>query len=110
MKNRTLASLLLAIAAAASPLALHAAEAQGAQEKTKAYVKDSVITTKVKTELAAAKLSSLLKIQVETDNAGRVTLSGTTNTPSARNKAVSLTKAVKGVTSVDNQIKVVADN
>ncbi|RVU49394.1 BON domain-containing protein [Rubrivivax rivuli] len=109
MKNRTLAGLLLAIAAAASPLALHAAEAQGAQEKTKEYVKDSVITTKVKTELAAAKLSSLLKIQVETGNAGRVTLTGTTNTPSARNKAVSLTKAVKGVTSVDNQIKVVAD-
>jgi hyperosmotically inducible protein len=108
MKNRTFASLLLAIAAVASPWAVQAADAQGAQEKTKEYVKDSVITTKVKTELAAAKLSSLLKIQVETDNAGRVTLSGTTNTQSAKDKAVSITKAVKGVNSVDNQIKVVA--
>jgi hyperosmotically inducible protein len=109
MKNRTLASLVLAIAAVAAPLVSQAADAQGAQEKTKEYVKDSVITTKVKTELAAAKLSSLLEIQVETDNAGRVTLSGTTNTQSAKDKAVSITKAVKGVTSVDNQIKVVAD-
>ncbi len=109
MKYRSLASLMVVLAAVALPMVSHAADAEGTQAKTKEYVKDSMITTKVKAELAAAKLSSLLKIQVETDNSGVVTLSGTTATQSAKDKAVSVAQAVKGVTSVDNQIKVVAD-
>ena len=109
MKNQMLASLVVAVAAVASPMVSHAAEPEGAKAKTKEYVKDSVITTKVKADLAAAKLSSLVKIQVETDNTGMVTLSGTTTTQTAKDKAVSIAQAVKGVTSVDNQIKVVAD-
>lgn len=109
MKNRILASMLVAVAALASPLVAHAADAEGSKAKTKEYVKDSVITTKVKADLAAAKLSSLVKIQVDTDHAGMVTLSGTTATQTAKDKAVSIAQAVKGVTSVDNQIKIVAD-
>jgi hyperosmotically inducible protein len=109
MKNRILASLVVLVAAMASPMVSHAAEAEKTKAKTKEYVKDSVITTKVKADLAAAKLSSLVKIQVETDNAGVVTLSGTTATQTAKDKAVSIAQGVKGVTSVDNQIKVVAD-
>jgi hyperosmotically inducible protein len=73
------------------------------------FVKDSVITTKVKTELAAEKLTSLFHIGVETDQKGAVTLSGTVKTQAAADKAASITHAIKGVTSVDNQIKVVAD-
>ena len=109
MKNRVLASLTVVMAAVASPMASYAADTDGTKAKTKEYVKDSVITTKVKAELAAAKLSSLVKIQVETDNAGVVTLSGNTATQTAKDKAVSIARGVKGVTSVDNQIKVVAD-
>ena len=109
MKNRMLASLVVVMAAVASPMASHAADTEGTKAKTKEYVKDSVITTKVKAELAGAKLSSLVKIQVETDNAGVVTLSGTAATQAAKDKAISIAQAVKGVTSVDNQIKVVAD-
>jgi hyperosmotically inducible protein len=109
MNNRVLASLAVVIAAVASPMVSHAADTEVTKAKTKEYVKDSVITTKVKAELAAAKLSSLVKIQVETDNVGAVTLSGTTATQTAKDKAVSIAQAVKGVTSVDNQIKVVAE-
>ena len=109
MKNRTLANLLVVLAAVASPMVSNAADTEATKAKTKEYVKDSVITTKVKAELAAAKLSSLVKIQVETDNAGVVTLSGTTATQAAKDKADSIARAVKGVTSIDNQIKVVAD-
>ena len=109
MQLRILASLAIVIAAVASPMASHAADTDGTTAKTKEYVKDSVITTKVKAELAAAKLSSLVKIQVDTDNAGAVTLSGTAATQTAKDKAVSIAQAVKGVMSVDNQIKVVAD-
>ncbi len=109
MKHRIFASTVIAAAVLALPMAAHAAGAEGAPAKTKQYVKDSVITTKVKAELAAEKLSSLVKIQVETDNVGVVTLSGTAPTQMARDKAVSIAQAVKGVMSVDDQIKIVAD-
>lgn len=109
MNHRLIAGMVIAVAAVASPMVTHAADAEGTKEKTKEYVKDSVITTKVKAELAAAKLSSLVKIQVDTDNTGMVTLSGTTKTQAARDQVVSITQAVKGVTSIDNRIMVVAD-
>ena len=73
------------------------------------FVKDSVITTKIKAELAAEKMSSLVKINVDTDKAGAVTLSGTAASQAAVDKAVSIAKGVKGVTSVHNDIKVVAN-
>ena len=42
-----------------------------------AFVKDSVITTQVKAELAEKKLSTLVHISVDTDDNGMVALSGT---------------------------------
>jgi hyperosmotically inducible periplasmic protein len=108
MNSRFAASLAVA-AALALPMMAHAADADAVKASTKEYVKDSVITTKVKTELAAEKLSSLVKIKVDTDNAGVVTLSGSAASQMAVDKAVSIAQAVKGVASVDNQIKVVAD-
>ena len=75
----------------------------------KAFVKDSVITTKIKAELAEEKLSSLAKISVDTDDKGKVVLSGTAASKAAVDKAVSIARAVKGVTSVTNRIKVAAD-
>jgi hyperosmotically inducible protein len=100
---------VIASAALASPLASQAADTDGSKPTAKEYVKDSMVTTKVKAELAASKLSSLVKIQVETDKVGMVTLSGTVSSQMAKDQAVSITQAVKGVNSVDNQIKVVAD-
>lgn len=73
-----------------------------------AYVKDSVITSKVKSELAAEKLSSLVNISVETDNKGVVTLAGTANSHNAAKKAVAIAQSVNGVILVRNQIKIVA--
>lgn len=73
-----------------------------------AYVKDSVITSKVKSELAAEKLSSLVNISVETDNKGVVTLAGAANSNSAAEKAVAIAQSVNGVILVRNQIKIVA--
>jgi hyperosmotically inducible protein len=109
MNNRILASVALVAAALALPMVSQAADTEGTKAKTKEYVKDSVITTKVKAELAGEKMSSLVKIKVETDNTGAVTLSGTAANQMAKDKAVSITQAVKGVTSVDNQIRIVAD-
>lgn len=78
-----------------------------ADSATTTYVKDSVITTKVKTQLAAEKMDSLIHIGVDTTQKGEVLLTGTVKTKAASDKAVSITRAVKGVTAVDNQIKVV---
>jgi hyperosmotically inducible protein len=71
---------------------------------TTTYVKDSVITTKVKAKLAAKHLSTLTNIKVDTDNAGVVYLSGRAPTKDASDLAAMLAKDTEGVTSVHNKI------
>lgn len=85
------------------PLAGHTADS------AKTFVKDSVITTKIKAELAEEKASSLVKIGVDTTDKGAVVLSGTAASQHAIDKAVAIARAVKGVTSVENHIKIAAD-
>ena len=68
-------------------------------------VSDAVITSSVKAELVKDPKLSALKINVDTD-AGRVLLQGTAPSTSARDQAMKLAQAVKGVVSVDNQLKV----
>jgi hyperosmotically inducible protein len=68
------------------------------------YVKDSVITTKVKTKLAAKHMSTLTNIKVDTDKDGVVWLSGTAPTKDASDLAEMITKDTEGVRSVHNKI------
>ncbi|MBI3345995.1 MAG: BON domain-containing protein [Burkholderiales bacterium] len=103
MKISHLASLLVA-AALVTPLASHAADKPAATAKV--WVKDSVVTTKIKAELAASKISSLAKVHVETDADGWVQLTGKVATQADKDKAESVAKAVDGVKSVDNQLVV----
>jgi hyperosmotically inducible protein len=86
------------------PIAGFAADAD--HSSAKEYVKDSVITTKVKTLLAEEKMASLVHVTVDTDNSGAVTLGGTAATQNAIDRAVAITRTVKGVTSVNNHITV----
>jgi osmotically-inducible protein OsmY len=81
--------------------------AKTASAKIGESVSDAVITTAVKTELAKDMELSALKINVATDN-GRVTLNGTAPSKPAREHAMALASAVKGVVSVDNQVVVAA--
>lgn len=67
------------------------------------YVDDSVITTKVKSMLASDDLLKSFKISVETYK-GVVQLSGFVNSQKAVDKADEITKNVKGVTSVKNDL------
>ena len=112
MKKLILAGLVLA-GAAYLPVAM-------ADEYTKpdsdadrshpgAFVKDSVITTKVKSKLAAKHMSTLANIRVDTDNNGVVWLSGKAPTKDAADLAAMLAKDTEGVTSVHNKIVVSAD-
>jgi len=70
------------------------------------FVKDSVITTKIKAKLAEKHLSTLTKIQVDTDSHGVVWLSGKAPTQDASDLAEMIAKSIKGVTSVHNKISV----
>jgi hyperosmotically inducible protein len=89
------------------PIAGHAADSDSSSAS--AFVKDSVITTQVKADLAEAKLSTLVNIGVDTDNNGMVVLSGTAPSRNAADRAVSIARAVKGVTSVQSHIRIAAD-
>ncbi|MBN2033632.1 MAG: BON domain-containing protein [Deltaproteobacteria bacterium] len=73
------------------------------RESTGEYVDDSVITTKVKTLLAADDFVKSFQISVETYK-GSVQLSGSVNSQKAVDKAVEITRSVKGVTSVKNDL------
>jgi hyperosmotically inducible protein len=70
------------------------------------YVKDSVITTKVKSKLAAKHLSTLTNIKVDTDKSGVVWLSGVAPTKDASDLAEMIAKDTEGVVSVHNKIAV----
>jgi osmotically-inducible protein OsmY len=72
-------------------------------ESTGEYVDDSVITTKVKSLLAADDFLKSFQIGVETFK-GVVQLSGFVNSQEAVNKAVQITKSVNGVKSVKNDL------
>jgi hyperosmotically inducible protein len=74
-----------------------------AQESTGEYVDDSVITTKVKALLAEDDFLKSFQIGVETYK-GTVQLSGFVNSEDAVRKVGEITRSVKGVTSVKNNL------
>jgi hyperosmotically inducible periplasmic protein len=90
------------------------ASANRAGEDTKAMgaaatskVDDAAITTKVNAGLAADKDLSAVKIDVDTKD-GVVTLTGPAPSAGARERATEIARAVKGVSSVNNQLTVKA--
>ncbi len=93
---------ILLIGALAMPVAAFAAEGDPVSTK----LSDSVITTKVKAEFAKDKAVHATTVKVDTDANGVVTLSGTAKTKAEAEKAESIAKGVKGVTSVKNDITV----
>ena len=107
--NTKIATTCLLAAALALPLAGYSADGDTDRSSPKNFVKDSIITTKVKTELAEEKMSSLVHIKVDTDAKGQVSLSGTAANQAAIDRAVVITRGVKGVVSVSNDIKIKAD-
>ena len=73
------------------------------QEGTGEYVDDSVITTKVKSLLAADDFLKSFEISVETYK-GAVQLSGFVGSQKAVGKAGEIARSVKGVKSVKNDL------
>jgi osmotically-inducible protein OsmY len=73
------------------------------QEGTGEYIDDSVITTKVKSQLAADDFLKSFEISVETYK-GIVQLSGFVGSQQAVDKAGEIARGVQGVKSVENDL------
>ena len=73
------------------------------QTSTGEYIDDTVITTKVKTELANDNLLKSFQISVETRK-GIVELSGFVDSQKAKDKAGQIARGVGGVKSVKNAL------
>lgn len=80
-----------------------ACAATSKSSSTGQFVDDSVITTTVKSKLAADDFLKSFKISVETYK-GIVQLSGFVNTQEAVNKANEITRGVDGVKSIKNDM------
>lgn len=72
----------------------------------KEFVKDSIITSKIKAKMAKDRQVSAMRIKVDTDKAGVVQLSGTAKSQEEADRAVAIAREVEGVTSVDNKIQI----
>jgi hyperosmotically inducible protein len=108
--NIKLATSCFVIGALLAPVAAYAADSGDTDRMhPMAFVKDSIITTKIKAKLAEEKLSSLGHIKVDTDAKGAVVLGGTANTQQQADKAVSIARATEGVTSVKSNIQLKKD-
>jgi hyperosmotically inducible protein len=68
-------------------------------------IDDASITAAVKTKLAGEKISTLTKIDVDT-NRGTVYLNGNVDNEAMRMRAAELARQVKGVREVVNNLKV----
>ena len=99
------------MASAESSMKSGTAEAKMSAEKSASTlgsnVEDATITASVNAALVKDKDLSAIKIDVDTKN-GKVTLYGPAPSATARERATTIAKAVKGVTAVDNQLVIQA--
>ena len=110
MKSRIAASILVIASLSVPVIAIAADDADADRSHPGAFVKDSVITTKIKTKLAGEHVQSLGHIHVDTDANGVVWLRGHAKTQDAADLAVALAKATDGVKDVHSHITIKADD
>jgi hyperosmotically inducible periplasmic protein len=107
--NYKLATAFFVIGSVLAPVAAHAADSDSDRANPANYVKDSVITTKIKTQLAANHLGSMKHVKVDTDKNGIVWMTGTANSQDQVDKAVAIARNTEGVKSVHSDLKVEKD-
>jgi hyperosmotically inducible protein len=101
-----LAATCFVIGTFLAPVAAHAADPDSDRTHPMTFVKDSVITTKIKAKLAEEKMNSLAHIKVDTDRKGAVVLSGNVKSQEEADKIVSIARETEGVTSVNSHIRI----
>jgi hyperosmotically inducible periplasmic protein len=104
-----LATTCFVIGTVLAPLAAYAADSDTDRSKPKTFVKNSVITTKIKSKLAAEHLGSVKHIKIDTDKNGVVWMTGTANSQEEADKAVAIARDTVGVKSVKSDLKVRKD-
>ena len=107
--NCKLATTCFVLSSALASVAAYAADSDSDRANPANFVKDSVITTKIKTQLAAEHLGSMKHVSVDTDKNGVVWMTGTANTKEEVDKAVSIARNTEGVKSVKSELKVQKD-
>ena len=107
--NYKIATSLFVIGSVLAPVAAYAADSHSDRSNAVNYVKDSLITTKIKTQLAADHLGSMKHVTVDTDHDGGVWMTGTANSQEEVDKAVAIARNTEGVKSVHNDLKVQKD-
>jgi hyperosmotically inducible protein len=110
MMRYKLATTCFVIGSVLAPVAAYAADSDTDRSHPAAYVKDSVITSKIKTKLAAEHLGSAKHIRVDTDKNGVVWMTGTANSQQEVDQAVAIARDTEGVKSVNSHIKVRKDS
>ncbi|MFZ6658163.1 BON domain-containing protein [Undibacterium sp. TJN19] len=99
-----IAQRIMTLVFSASLLAIAGCASTATTEGTGEYVDDAVITTKVKAEIFNEPSLKSAEINVETFK-GAVQLSGFVTSPENIDKAVIITRNVKGVRSVKNDMR-----
>ena len=107
--KRIFAASCIVIGTMLAPVAASAADSDTDRANPKLFVKDSVITTKIKSKLASEHLGSLKHIQVDTDQNGVVWMTGTANSQDEINQAIAIARNTEGVRTVKADIKVQKD-
>ena len=105
-----IATTALVAAGLLAGAAVYAQDADVDRSHPKAFVKDSIITTKIKSKLAADHITSLGRIRVDTDADGVVYLSGSAHSKEAVNRAVEIARDTDGVRGVHSALVVKADD
>ncbi len=100
-----LATTCFVLGAALAPVAI-AADSDTDRNKPATFVKDSMITTKIKAKLAAENPASMANISVDTDKDGVVWMSGSAKTQVEVEKAMSIARGTEGVKMVKGDVKV----
>jgi hyperosmotically inducible periplasmic protein len=110
--NMKLASAraLLVAAGLLAGAAVYAQDADVDRSHPKAFVKDSVITSKIKSKLAAEHITSLGRIRVDTDEDGVVWLSGSADSREAVQRAEAIARDTDGVRGVHSSLVVRHDD
>ena len=110
MKRKLVVTCLAFSVLLGSGIAIAAADSDTDRSHPIVFVKDSAITTKIKTRLAAQHMSSLGRIHVDTDKDGAVVLSGSARSQKAVDKAMSIARKTEGVNSVVSTVKIQKDD
>jgi hyperosmotically inducible protein len=107
-----IASAFFVVGTLLAPFAVQAADSTASDsDRThpKTFVKDSVITTKIKAQLAEEKVGSLARVKVDTHGHGAVMLSGKVRSKEEADRAISIARGTEGVKTVSSRMRIKKD-